>query len=732
MEELLRQLNEAQREAVTHPGGPLLILAGAGSGKTRVLTLRLAWLMAQGIPGDRLMAVTFTNKAAREMKERVEKLVGSRARDLWVSTFHSACARLLRVHGPRLGLDSRFTVLDADDQRALLKEILKEKGWNSSRWNPGSVLGRISRWKNEAVGPEKARALSRNYFEDQVAGIYGAYQEKLQKAQAVDFDDLLWLGVRLFEEHDDLRERYGHHFMHLLVDEYQDTNRLQYRWARALSQYHRNLFVVGDADQSIYGWRGADIRNILDFERDFPDAKVLKLEQNYRSTQNILDAASRLIRHNRRRRERNLWSHLGKGHPVEVRGFMDDQQEALYVAREIRRLVDEEGLSFGDVAILYRTHAQSRPLEEALMGAQVPYQIVGGIKFFQRREVKDLLAYVRLAANPADELSFRRIANVPRRGIGSQTMEKILQQFHGQPFFAILESMAAEGGRNARPLGNLAQLLRRLAEARDTLTVGELVRMAGEASGLKDTFRTGDLEDLARLENLEQLEALAAQRTREEPSLTLEEFLTEIALLAEADTVEEGRSSVALMTLHTAKGLEFPAVFMVGLEEGVLPHWRSLGEDDGDVEEERRLCYVGMTRAQRRLYLTYAHTRYLVGEFRESPPSRFLREAGLLAETDRREDEERGRRGEREAGREPSPWSFGSPREAPPPPPLEYDPALWPPGQAVRHPVFGEGRVVTVVGHGEDAQVTVAFPGQGVKHLVARYARLEPLEEGEG
>ncbi|MDI3269402.1 MAG: UvrD-helicase domain-containing protein [Bacillota bacterium] len=724
--EILHQLNDAQRRAVTHPGGPLLILAGAGSGKTRVLTLRLAWLMEKGIPGDRLLAVTFTNKAAREMKERVEKLMGSRARGLLVATFHSACARFLRVHGSRLGLSPGFTVLDADDQKALMKDILKERGADG-RWHPGSFLTRISRWKNEAVGPEAARERALDYFEDQAATLYGAYQRKLQQAQAVDFDDLLWLGVRLWEENEDLTERYGHHFLHLLVDEYQDTNPLQYRWARALSQYHRNLFVVGDADQSIYGWRGADIRNILDFERDYPDAQVIKLEQNYRSTQNILDAAGRLIRHNVQRRERGLWSRLGPGEPVEVRAFPNDQEEAGFVAREIRRLVEGEGFSFGEVAILYRTHAQSRPLEEALLKAQVPYQIVGGIKFFQRREVKDLLAYVRLAANPADELSFRRIANVPRRGIGSQTLEKILARFDGRPFFEVLEEMGeGAGGRGASALQSLGRLLRRLAEAKETSNLGDLVRMAGEISGLKNLFRTHDVEDLARLENLEQLEALAAQRSQDEPSLTLEAFLTEIALLSEADTMEEGRSAVALMTLHTAKGLEFPAVFLVGMEEGVLPHWRSLGEnEDGDVEEERRLCYVGMTRAKSLLYLTYAHTRYLMGEFRESPPSRFLKEAGLFQE----------KRTSSEPWPPPAKARLRTGPAVSPqvsPPALDYDPALWPPGQAVLHPIFGEGRVVTVVGHGEEAQVTVAFPGQGVKHLVARYARLQPLQEGEG
>ncbi|MBX5476760.1 MAG: UvrD-helicase domain-containing protein, partial [Clostridia bacterium] len=628
--DIVAGLNEAQRAAVTHGDGPLLILAGAGSGKTNVLTRRIAWLLQRGVPPDGIIALTFTNKAANEMKERVRRWAGAKAADLWVSTFHSACVRILRPHAERLGYGRSFTVVDADDQRALVRACLKDLDLSDKRFPPGAVLSAISQWKAELVTPEEALRGAGDFFRHEAARVYGRYQARLQEANAVDFDDLLMLTVRLFEQHPDVARQYADRFQHVLVDEYQDTNRTQYRIVRALSAIHRNVFVVGDADQSIYGWRGADIRNILDFERDFPDASVIRLEQNYRSTQNILDAASRVIAHNRQRREKRLWSDLGPGEPVAFHCAWDEMAEADFVVGEIERLVAREGRSYADFAVLYRTHAQSRILEEACLRRGVPYHIVGGLKFYERKEVKDVLAYVRLAANPHDWLSFERIVNVPRRGVGPATLERIRAARGVRPIYEALEEAGAIPGIQARAAAELAKLgalLRDLAERASKVPVAELVRAAIEESGYRqDLLADGSPQALARVENLDELLTVAHSFVGSEPGAQLEEFLAEVALVSEADAYDPERPAVALMTLHAAKGLEFPVVFLVGMEERVFPHGRSI--DEGNVEEERRLCYVGMTRARERLYLTCARRRSLFGEVQLHEPSRFLEEVG--------------------------------------------------------------------------------------------------------
>ncbi|MBX6350426.1 MAG: UvrD-helicase domain-containing protein [Clostridia bacterium] len=720
-------LNEAQRQAVLHGAGPVLVVAGAGSGKTRVLTLRIAHLVAQGVPAWRILAVTFTNKAAREMQERVLGIVGEAARDLWVLTFHAACLRILRAHAPLVGLPPRFTVLDADDQRAVVRAALRTLGLDERSYAPGAVASLISRWKNDGLDAEAASAEAGDPFRKAAARVYRRYAERLSEAGAVDFDDLLLLTLRLFEAHPDVRARLAERFLHVLVDEYQDTNPAQYRIVRALAERHQNLFVVGDADQSIYGWRGADIRNILEFERDFPDARVIRLEQNYRSTQAILDAAASVIRHNLERRERELWSELGPGEPVRFFCAWDDRAEAEFVADEIGRLIREGGRSASDFAVLYRTHAQSRAFEEAFLLRGLPYQVVGGLKFYERREIKDVLAYLRLVENPYDVVSFERIANVPRRGLGPRTIARLLAaRGEGSIVDALLraDAVAGLGGRQKVALRELGELLAELAELAQRLGVAELVEEVLRRTRYREELRAeASPQDLSRLENLEELVNVARAFPARTDGSHLGDFLAEAALVSEADSHDPGRPAVSLMTLHTAKGLEFPVVFLVGLEERTFPHARSL--EEGNLEEERRLCYVGMTRAKERLYLTMARRRALYGGLDWREPSRFLAEVGKErlhpvgggalwgedadgspgAALGARQSDFAGRSDPSERNRE---WRS------------------WAPGDRVRHALWGPGTVVAVTGEAGDAEVTVAFQGVGLRRLLVRYARLEP------
>ena len=642
IEGLLDGLNPAQREAVTHGDGPLLILAGAGSGKTRVLTHRIAYLIqTEQVRRDELLAITFTNKAAHEMRERAELLLGHSTRGMWVMTFHSACTRMLRAEATRLGYTRQFTIYDQADARRLVKQSLDAVDADPKRFSPAAVHSQISDAKNRLRDAAEYRSLVGSYFEQTVADAYEVYERELVRFNAMDFDDLLVRAVNLLELFPEVRARYQTTFRQILVDEYQDTNHAQYTWLRLLAGERRNLAVVGDDAQSIYGFRGADIRNILDFERDFPDAHIVKLEQNYRSTQTILSAANAVIAQNRDQVRKDLWTEVGEGDPIKVRALADEHAEARYVLGEIERLVGE-GVSRAEIAVFYRTNAQSRVLEDVLVRGEVPYQVIGGTKFYERAEVKDAMAYLALLANPQDQVSFTRIANSPRRGLGQTSLSRVLA--HARTLGVPVWDVAAEPervpglGRAAitclgRFMGTMGEL-RSLAQGEGPIgdLLDETLRRSGyfEALEAERTF-----EAQGRLENLEELVGVAREFDATAEERTLDAFLQQVALVSDADTRVDDQGLVTLMTLHNAKGLEYPIVFIIGCEEGIFPHSRSL--DEGSLEEERRLCYVGITRAMRDLTFTYARRRSLYGTEHYGLRSRFLDELPLEL-TDRDED----------------------------------------------------------------------------------------------
>ena len=635
---LLEGLNDPQRDAVTHGDGPLLILAGAGSGKTRVLTHRIAYLVHTGeARADELLAITFTNKAAQEMRERVELLLGRSTRGMWVLTFHSACTRMLRVEATRLGYTRQFTIYDQADARRLVKQCLDGVGADPKRFTPAAVQSQISDAKNRLRDAAEYRSLVGSYFEQTVADAYELYERELLRFNAMDFDDLLVRAVNLLELFPEVRERYEQAFRHVLVDEYQDTNHAQYRWLTLLSGERRNLAVVGDDAQSVYGFRGADIRNILDFEQDFPDAHVVKLEQNYRSTQTILSAANAVIRHNRDQVAKALWTELGEGDPIKVRMLADEHAEARYVLGAIEGLLDE-GVSRSEVAVFYRTNAQSRVLEDALVRAEVPYQVIGGTKFYERAEIKDAIAYLSLLANPADQVSFVRVANSPRRGIGQTSLSRVIAYAAtlGEPVWEVAAAADRVPGLGRAAISALTRFMDTMAElrelARGGASVGELLEAVLTRSGYLETLEAErTFEAQGRIENLEELVGVAREFDSSAETAPgggdetgLDAFLAQIALVSDADTRRDDRGLITLMTLHNAKGLEYPIVFIIGCEEGVFPHSRSL--DEGSLEEERRLCYVGITRAMRDLTLTYARRRTLFGAESFGLRSRFLDE----------------------------------------------------------------------------------------------------------
>ena len=738
---LLAGLNTEQKSAVTHHGGPLLVVAGAGSGKTRVLTRRIAYLMAErGVEPFEILAITFTNKAAGEMKDRVAELVGKRAKIMWVSTFHSACVRILRQEAVRLGFSPTFTIYDQADSLRLVTLVMRDMNLDSKRYNPRGVASVISNAKNELLGPADFRNATKNHFEEVVADIYALYQERLTAANAMDFDDLIMKTVEVLQRYPDARSRYRHRFKHILVDEYQDTNHAQYILIRELVGTDREgipaaeLCVVGDADQSIYGFRGATIRNILQFEEDYPDATTILLEQNYRSTQNILTAANAVIAKNESRKEKNLWSEAGSG--VKLQGFVaeNEHHEAEYIRDEIVKLQDEGKSIYGQTAIFYRTNAQSRVFEEVFMRSAIPYKVVGGVRFYERKEIKDLLAYLRVIVNPDDEVSLRRIINTPKRGIGDRALESIdeLARNTSISFWQAL-NRASEAGlapRAASAINSFVSLiiaLRVLVEAnRPASTIAAAVL---EQSGLLEELREShDPQDEVRIENLEELVAVAEEyeerqvENGEESSLS--GFLEEVSLVSDADEIPEGEDHsgfITLMTLHTAKGLEFPTVFLSGMEEGVFPHSRTLGEKK-ELEEERRLAYVGLTRAQERLYLTRAEYRSAWGAPNYNPPSRFLDE---IPETiiDWNKSES----------------GFISPpikRKSSTPPPLSRanmkknvaaQSLVLSIGDRVSHDTFGVGTVIAVSGEGEKAEATINFGSYGDKRLLLRYAPVDKL-----
>jgi DNA helicase-2/ATP-dependent DNA helicase PcrA len=707
-------LNPAQREAVYHADGPVLILAGAGSGKTRVLTYRIAALIRdRGVPPQRILAVTFTNKAAGEMRERVEQLVGAPvARAVWMGTFHAICSRMLRRSGAPLGLDPRFLIYDTDDQRQLMREVIRDQDADDRQFPPAAVLAEISRAKNELIDHVAFAARAESFRDEVIGRLYAAYQRRLDTCRALDFDDLLLQAVRLFREHPAALAEYQDRFGHILVDEYQDTNRVQYVLLSLLAARHRNVCVVGDDDQAIYRWRGADVRNILEFERDYPDARVIKLEQNYRSTRYILEAASAVIRNNPHRHTKVLWTENAEGEPVTLFEAFDGYDEARYVGDLIRAHRSGGGHA-GNIAVLYRTNAQSRQFEEMFLRLGIPYQIVGGLRFYERAEIKDLLAYLRIAYNPADEASLRRVINVPRRGIGEGTVRRLEARAHDEGTILWEALRRAEdagiGPQPRRAIAEFVGLVEDVAAFAVDHPAQEVLTRAIDATGYRRMLEAeGTDEAYARLENLDELAAVAQEVEAVTGQTTLEAFLEHLALITDVDTWQDRADRVTLMTLHSAKGLEFPTIVLAGLEEGLFPHVRSL-EDPASLEEERRLCYVGMTRAKQRLVLTYARQRAVFGTARPSFPSRFLDE---LPQTHiARITTPRTATGDWPEGDRPVP-----------------EVAV---GDSVRHKTFGAGRVLEVDGEGARAIVTVRFDGAGTKRLALGYAPLEVINAQE-
>jgi DNA helicase-2/ATP-dependent DNA helicase PcrA len=685
---LLAGLNEPQREAVTHGEGPLLILAGAGSGKTRVLTHRIAYLVAtdQAKPSE-ILAITFTNKAAGEMRERAELLVGRRVRAMWVMTFHSACARMLRAHADRLGYTRQFTIYDQADSRRLVKRCLEEAGVDVKRFTPTAVHAQISDAKNRLRDADAYAQTVGSFFEQTVADAYATYERELHRMNAMDFDDLLLRAVNVMELFPEVRAKYLEAFRHILVDEYQDTNAVQYRWLQLLTGEARNLTVVGDPDQSIFGWRGADIHNILDFEDDFPDARVVKLEQNYRSVQTILDAANAVIANNRGRKSKRLWSELGQGDLIHVRELDDEHAEARFVTGEIQRMVDE-GISKREIAVFYRTNAQSRVIQEVLGRAEIAYQVIGGAKFYERAEIKDAIAYLTALINPQDAGAFTRIVNSPRRGIGATSMSRVLSFANtmGMAIWDVAAEPAQVPGLGAAAIKAISRFMQTMSVLRERaesgIPVATLLGEMLEETGYLEALRAErTIEAQGRIENLEALVNGAAEYDASGgEELSLAGYLQEVSLVADADERVDDEGLVTLMTLHNAKGLEYPIVFIIGVEDGVFPHSRAL--EEGDVEEERRLCYVGITRAQRDLYLTYARQRTVFGARTYGIPSRFLAEIPSEL-TDREEQRSRGLGGFRERL---TSWTSSVDPAAP-------EPVAYRLGDDVAHPSFGEGVV---------------------------------------
>src|SRR2546427_349060 len=636
--DFLNDLNPPQREAVIHPGGPLLILAGAGSGKTRVLAYRVAYLLRSGgVSPARMLAVTFTNKAANEMRVRVDRLVGAAmARAIWIGTFHHICSRILRRNGERVGVGRNFLIFDDDDQRAVIRQCLKDLGLDERRFPPAVLLALIDRAKNEGVDHLAYAERANGWYEEVVARVFNAYQRLLREQNALDFDDLLLEVVRLFGEAPDVKEEYQERFQHILVDEYQDTNRAQYLIIRTLAERHRNICVVGDDDQSIYGWRGADVRNILEFEQDYPDATIVKLEQNYRSTKPILQAGGEVIQHTPHRHRKALWTATPAGEPIVLYEAFDGHDEARFVVDEIARLRD--GLRYRDFVVLYRTNAQSRLFEEQCLRAGIPYTIVGGVRFYERKEIRDIIAYLRLALIPADDASLTRIINVPRRGIGDVSFGRLEAYARGHGL-SVLEAMAQPEALEDLPkaaqrtAAELVDLIARLRDRASRVRTTDLIDAAIVETGYQAMLEAeGTDEAYSRLENLRELVTVAKEFEDVTGEEGLNAFLQHLALVTDLDTWQEQVDRVTLMTLHSAKGLEFAVVFLAGLEEGLFPHARALEEAEG-LEEERRLCYVGMTRAKQRLYLSYARSRTIFGSTMPGVPSRFLEEvpAELLA-----------------------------------------------------------------------------------------------------
>ena len=729
MNSLLTGLNKEQQQAVQHTEGPLLILAGAGSGKTKVLTVRIAHLLAQGVNPYEILAITFTNKAAKEMKSRVEGLVGDVANRIWLSTFHSFCAKFLRFELDNfLGYNSNFTIYDTSDSQAVIKAALKALNLDDKYYPVGAMIGAISDAKNKLLFASDFRKQARDFYQQKVADVYEYYERELRKNNALDFDDLLLVAVKLLQSNEAVLDKYSKHFRYVMIDEYQDTNHAQYLLAKLLASHWKNIAVVGDADQSIYAWRGADIQNILDFEKDYPNCTSIKLEQNYRSTKIILDAANAVIENNEGRPKKNLWTDKTEGAKIQHFTAQSEHEEAAFIGDTIAKKHDIHGVPYGDMAILYRTNAQSRVLEEALIKRALPYTMVGGTKFYDRKEIKDVLAYLRVLYNPFDDLSLLRIINVPKRSIGATTVAK-LQDYaraNGTSLFMTLTQLHLVDtikGKTKEKLEEFGILIFTLVAEMEDKTVLDILESILDRTGyLAQLEESTDPQDQARAENIGELLSVAKDFQDTNPNGTVEDFLEQVALVNDVDSFEQEESKVTLMTLHAAKGLEFPIVFLGGLEEGLFPHSRTLMNPE-EIEEERRLAYVGITRAEKELYISNATTRTVFGRTSSYLPSRFIDEIpeelvdGLRAKRKVPDDIKR---------HVPQHMSVTS---RPVTKPIVRNEVIadWKIGDTAIHSKWGNGKVINVAGEGAGMKLTIEFPTQGVRVVMAKFA---PVKKG--
>ena len=729
MNSLLTGLNKEQQQAVQHTEGPLLILAGAGSGKTKVLTVRIAHLLAQGVNPYEILAITFTNKAAKEMKSRVEGLVGDVANRIWLSTFHSLCAKFLRFELDNfLGYNSNFTIYDTSDSQAVIKAALKALNLDDKYYPVGAMIGAISDAKNKLLFASDFRKQARDFYQQKVADVYEYYERELRKNNALDFDDLLLVAVKLLQSNEAVLDKYSKRFRYVMIDEYQDTNHAQYLLAKLLASHWKNIAVVGDADQSIYAWRGADIQNILDFEKDYPNCTSIKLEQNYRSTKIILDAANAVIENNEGRPKKNLWTDKTEGAKIQHFTAQSEHEEAAFIGDTIAKKHDIHGVPYGDMAILYRTNAQSRVLEEALIKRALPYTMVGGTKFYDRKEIKDVLAYLRVLYNPFDDLSLLRIINVPKRSIGATTVAK-LQDYaraNGTSLFMTLTQLHLVDsikGKTKEKLEEFGILIFTLVAEMEDKTVLDILESILDRTGyLAQLEESTDPQDQARAENIGELLSVAKDFQDTNPTGTVEDFLEQVALVNDVDSFEQEESKVTLMTLHAAKGLEFPIVFLGGLEEGLFPHSRTLMNPE-EIEEERRLAYVGITRAEKELYISNATTRTVFGRTSSYLPSRFIDEIpeelvdGLRAKRKVPDDIKR---------HVPQHMSVTS---RPVTKPIVRNEVIadWKVGDTAIHSKWGNGKVINVAGEGAGMKLTIEFPTQGVRVVMAKFA---PVKKG--
>ncbi len=737
---LLQDLNSVQQEAVKAANGPVMIVAGAGSGKTRVLTYRIAYLIACGVPPGQILALTFTNKAANEMKGRIAKLVGEKGSQLWMGTFHSMFARVLRKESEKIGFTRSFTIYDSDDSLSLLKRSLEDLSISAQQFNPSAIRARISSAKNQMIMPKQFDTMVRDLFDEKVAKVYHMYQQRLLKSNAMDFDDLLMKPIELFERHLSTLERYQERFKFILVDEFQDTNRAQYQVTKLLGAKYKNVCVVGDDAQSIYSFRGADIRNILDFGRDYPDCQTFRLEQNYRSTKRILAAADRLIRNNTEQIHKKLWTNNTDGDPVVLFECADDRDEGYRIAHRIQEEILKSKRDLKDFAVLYRTNSQSRAVEGSLRKSGIPYVIVGGIRFYERKEIKDILAYLRLLVNHNDEESLLRAINYPARGIGGTTIDR-LREFAAKqtlglfPALQSMENIPEIAEKTKRSIISFRSMILKYASLREKMSLSELVRSFVDELGVLRLFKEeGTVESMSRWENVHELLSAISEFSEEHPEGRLEDFLEEVSLVSDIDTWEGTRNAVTLMTLHASKGLEFPVVFIAGLEEGLLPFYSSTIEP-AELEEERRLFYVGMTRAQSKLYFSFTRMRYRFGELSYAAESRFIAELG-------EEHIEIRKSTNGSSAQSSRPFAGGRSRyksvaaktlsdaesyfdgagpnyESESQVPVDIKK-----GQVVQHETFGRGRVIEMSGKGDSQKATVHFDDYGLKNLILKFANL--------